>query len=87
MIKSYEHTYNFPGIIIRLTNNYGPFQNKEKMIPKAMDLILNHQPIPLYGDGRYYRNWLYVEDACQGIYDLMAMGQNKKSIILLAVVL
>lgn len=78
LVKSYEHTYNFSSMIIRLTNNYGLHQNKEKLIPKVMDHILNHQAIPLYGDGNYYRNWLYVEDACRGIYDLIEKGHKQE---------
>jgi dTDP-glucose 4,6-dehydratase len=71
LIKSYEHTYDFPSIILRLTNNYGLFQNEEKLIPKVISRILNQEDIGLYGDGMYYRNWLYVEDACEGIFRLL----------------
>jgi len=68
LIKSYNNTFNFPGVIIRSTNNYGSMQNEEKLIPKVMQAVLNHKDIPIYGNGEYYRDWLHVSNTCEAIY-------------------
>jgi len=62
LIKAYENTYQFPNIITRSTNNYGADQHNEKLIPKVIDAILNHNDIKLYGDGQHRRSWLHVKD-------------------------
>jgi dTDP-glucose 4,6-dehydratase len=65
MVKAYFHTYNIPIIISNCSNNYGPYQFPEKLIPLAINNIKNEKPVPVYGRGENIRDWLYVEDhAC-----------------------
>ena len=66
-VKAYFDTYNFPMNITRCSNNYGPFQFPEKLIPLMINNILNHKSLPVYGDGMQVRDWLYVEDHCKAI--------------------
>jgi dTDP-glucose 4,6-dehydratase len=65
--KSYHDTYGMPVNITRCSNNYGPWQFPEKLIPLLINNALQHKPIPVYGDGRQIRDWLYVEDHCRAI--------------------
>lgn len=67
MTQSFFHTYELPVKITRCTNNYGPFQNKEKLIPKIIYQALRGESIPIYGDGKQLRDWLYVEDHCKAL--------------------
>lgn len=67
MVKAYFDTYGLPILITRCSNNYGPYQFPEKLIPLIIRNALNHQALPVYGDGRQIRDWLYVEDHCIGI--------------------
>lgn len=67
MVKAYFDTYGLPILITRCSNNYGPYQFPEKLIPLMIRNALNHQPLPVYGDGRQVRDWLYVEDHCNAI--------------------
>ncbi|MDA1476597.1 dTDP-glucose 4,6-dehydratase [Bacillus changyiensis] len=67
IVKSYFDTYQFPINITRCSNNYGPYQFPEKIIPLVINNCLNHKNIPLYGDGLNIRDWLYVEDHCKAI--------------------
>lgn len=73
IVKSYFDTYKFPVNITRCSNNYGPYQFPEKMIPLVINNCLNLLDIPLYGDGLNVRDWLYVEDHCKAI-DLVIQG-------------
>ncbi|MBQ7045477.1 MAG: dTDP-glucose 4,6-dehydratase [Clostridia bacterium] len=66
-VKAYADTYKFPVNITRCSNNYGPFQFPEKLIPLIMNNTLNHKDLPVYGDGMQIRDWLYVEDHCKAI--------------------
>lgn len=75
LIKSYIRTYNFPAIIIRPSNNYGPWQYPEKLIPLAILKVIKEQKVPVYADGRNVREWLYVEDCVKGIYRIMQKGK------------
>ena len=61
-VRAYGETYGLPYVISNCANNYGPNQHTEKLIPLTINSILNKQKIPIYGDGNYYRDWLYVED-------------------------
>ncbi len=72
LIKSYVRTYNFPAIISNCSNNYGPKQFPEKLIPKLIFNILNNQPLPIYGKGLNSREWIYVEDHCRAL-DLLSI--------------
>lgn len=75
MVLSYFRTYDFPTIITRCTNNYGPYQFPEKAIPLFMLAILQDKPITLHGEGKHIRDWLYVEDHCEAI-DLVLHNGN-----------
>lgn len=66
-VKAYADTYKFPVNITRCSNNYGPYQFPEKLIPLIMNNTLNHKDLPVYGDGMQIRDWLYVEDHCKAI--------------------
>lgn len=74
-VQSYYNTYNFPGIISRCSNNYGPKQHKEKLIPMVIKNAINHKPIPIYGDGLQVRDWLYVKDHCIAIDCILNRGR------------
>lgn len=67
IVKAYYDTYGLPVNITRCSNNYGPYQFPEKLIPLMINNALNHKPLPVYGDGRQIRDWLYVEDHCRAI--------------------
>lgn len=64
LVQSYFKTYGLPTVVLIPSNNYGPYQHPEKFIPNTISKALNHEPIPIYGDGLYIRNWLYVNDFC-----------------------
>ncbi len=66
-VKAFADTYKFPVNITRCSNNYGPYQFPEKLIPLVMNNTLNHKDLPVYGDGLQIRDWLYVEDHCKAI--------------------
>ena len=67
LVRSYHHTYGFPAIITRCSNNYGPFQFPEKLIPLLITNALAGMPLPIYGDGLYVRDWIHVRDHCAAI--------------------
>ena len=74
LVRSYFHTFNFPTLITNCSNNYGPYQFPEKLIPLV---ILNAEfgkPIPVYGDGKQIRDWLYVKDHCSAILNVLEKG-------------
>lgn len=75
LVKSYIRTYHFPAIIVRPSNNYGPWQYPEKFIPRAILTVIKNQKIPVYADGKNVREWLYVEDCAEGIYQVMKKGK------------
>jgi len=75
LIKAYIRTYNFPAIIIRPCNNYGPWQYPEKLIPLAILKILRNEKIPIYADGKNIREWLFVEDCADGILQILEKGK------------
>jgi dTDP-glucose 4,6-dehydratase len=72
---SYWATYNVPVVITRASNNYGPNQFPEKVIPLFITNLLHDLPVPLYGDGQNVRDWLHVEDHCRGVDLLLTAGQ------------
>lgn len=65
--RAYFHTFGLPVTITRCSNNYGPYQNPEKLIPLFINNALQNKPVPLYGDGLNVRDWLHVEDHCQAL--------------------
>lgn len=73
MVRAYGETYGLPVIITRCSNNYGPYQYPEKLIPTIITRALDDQPIPVYGDGLNVRDWLYVEDHCSAV-ELALLG-------------
>ncbi len=79
IIKSYIKTFNFNAIILNCSNNFGPNQLKEKLIPKTIENCLNNVPIPVYGNGLNIRDWIFVDDFCQGIYLAMTKGKIGQS--------
>lgn len=74
LVQAYMRTYKFPAIIIRPSNNYGPWQYPEKLIPLAILKIIEGGKVPLYGHGKNVRQWLYVDDCVKGILAIMHKG-------------
>jgi dTDP-glucose 4,6-dehydratase len=75
LVLSYSKTYGLKFNITRSSNNYGPRQNKEKLIPNFIDLLMGSKPMRLYGDGLNVRDWIYVEDNCDAIYKILCGGR------------
>lgn len=75
LVRSYFHTYGLPVVTTNCSNNYGPHQHDEKLIPTIIRTALAQQPIPIYGDGKNVRDWLYVEDHCKGIQLVLEEGR------------
>jgi dTDP-glucose 4,6-dehydratase len=76
LVRSYFQTYNFPAIITNCSNNYGPYQFPEKLIPLMILNAINGKPLPIYGDGQQIRDWLYVEDHCRALVDVLEKGST-----------
>lgn len=74
-VRAYAETYKLPVVISNCSNNYGPNQFPEKFIPVCIDAIKNQTPIPIYGDGNYTRDWLYVEDHAHAIKTILEHGK------------
>ena len=74
LVRAYYHTFSLPVTITNCSNNYGPFQFPEKMIPLAITNALEDKSIPVYGDGLYVRDWLHVEDHCRAIELVLEKG-------------
>jgi dTDP-glucose 4,6-dehydratase len=74
LVLAYQHTFGFPGIVTRCSNNYGPYQFPEKLIPLLIANALNDKAIPVYGDGSNVRDWLYVEDHCSALDVVLHKG-------------
>ena len=72
---SYRRTYGLPVIVTRSSNNYGPYQFPEKLIPLLIRNAINNLDFPVYGDGQQIRDWLYVDDNCRAIRDVLEKGQ------------
>ncbi|MGA8555523.1 MAG: dTDP-glucose 4,6-dehydratase [Candidatus Acidiferrales bacterium] len=75
IVRSYVRTFNFPALITRASNNYGPFQFPEKFLPLMITNALDGKPLPIYGDGKQERDWLHVEDHCSGILAVLERGR------------
>lgn len=75
LVRAYAHTYGMPVVITRCSNNYGPRQFPEKLIPTIILRALHDEPIPVYGDGMYVRDWLYVTDHCAAIDAALRAGK------------
>ena len=75
LVRSYHKTYNFPALITRSSNNYGPYQFPEKLIPLMINNILQGKELPVYGDGLNVRDWLHVTDHCRAIDMVLKNGR------------
>lgn len=75
IVRSYFHTYGMPVVTTNCSNNYGPYQHKEKLIPTIIRKAISGEPIPIYGDGQNVRDWLYVTDHCSGIFLALEKGK------------
>jgi len=76
LVQAYHKTYNLNVSITRCTNNYGPYQLPEKLIPKTIIRALNNMSIPIYGSGKNVREWIYVQDHCEGINSVLTKGAS-----------
>lgn len=76
LIKAYGRTFNLKYVIVRPSNNYGPYQHPEKLIPRTIVKLLYGKPATIYGDGSQVRDWLYVEDFCRALYVVTVKGSN-----------
>ena len=75
LVSSYVRTYKIPAIVTNCSNNYGPKQHPEKLIPKLIYNILNNKPLPLYGKGTNSREWIYVKDHCEALFRVYQKGE------------
>ncbi|HVZ46138.1 MAG TPA: dTDP-glucose 4,6-dehydratase [Ramlibacter sp.] len=78
-VRAWHHTYGLPTIITNCSNNYGPRQFPEKLIPLMIHNALRGEPLPVYGDGQQVRDWLYVEDHCAALDTVLARGRPGES--------
>jgi len=75
LVRAYAHTYGLPVTISNCSNNYGPFQFPEKLIPLTILKASAGEPVPIYGDGNQIRDWLYVQDHCEAIWTVLKQGR------------
>ena len=75
LVRAYYHTYGLPVTISNCSNNYGPYQFPEKLIPLMINNMLEEKALPVYGDGKNIRDWLYVDDHCSGIWEIINNGK------------
>ncbi|MBI5612386.1 MAG: dTDP-glucose 4,6-dehydratase [Gammaproteobacteria bacterium] len=75
LVRAYHHTYGLPTLTTNCSNNYGPYQHPEKLIPLMIQNAVAGRPLPVYGDGRQVRDWLYVEDHCDAIRAVLDKGK------------
>src|SRR6185503_1976867 len=74
LVRAHHHTFGLPTIVTNCSNNYGPYQYPEKLIPLMILNAVDARPLPIYGDGAQVRDWLYVEDHCDGLLEVLARG-------------
>jgi dTDP-glucose 4,6-dehydratase len=74
-VMAYHNTYGLPVVITNCSNNYGPRQDTEKMIPKIISNLMKGKKIPVYGDGKQIRDWLYVQDHCEALCEVWLKGR------------
>jgi dTDP-glucose 4,6-dehydratase len=75
LVQAYVHTFGIDALITRCSNNYGPYQFPEKIIPLFITNLMNDQPVPVYGDGRQIRDWIHVRDHCSGVLAAWEKGR------------
>jgi dTDP-glucose 4,6-dehydratase len=76
LVRAYHHTYGLPAVITNCSNNYGPYQFPEKLIPVVIQSVLAGKPVPVYGDGMNVRDWLYVGDHAEALWQVLTRGQS-----------
>ena len=76
LVRAYSRTYGLPVTISNCSNNYGPYQFPEKLIPLMILNTLEGKPLPVYGDGKNVRDWLYVADHCRAVWTIMQKGRS-----------
>jgi len=76
LMRSYCHTHRFPGLVTRCSNNYGPYQFPEKLIPLLITNAVANLPLPIYGDGLYVRDWIHVRDHCAAVDRVLHHGRD-----------
>ena len=74
LVRAYHHTYGLPVVVTNCSNNYGPYQFPEKLIPVVIQSIIARRPIPVYGDGMNVRDWLYVRDHAEALWQVLTRG-------------
>lgn len=75
LVRAYHHTYGLPAVITNCSNNYGPYQYPEKLIPVVIQSVLARQPVPVYGNGMNVRDWLYVRDHAEALWQVLHHGR------------
>ncbi len=75
LARAYFHTYGLPVVVTNCSNNYGPFQFPEKLVPPVIFNACNGKEVPLYGDGKNVRDWLFIEDHCRAIHAVLEKGR------------
>jgi dTDP-glucose 4,6-dehydratase len=76
LVRAYYHTYGLPAVITNCSNNYGPYQFPEKLIPVVIQSVLARKPVPVYGDGLNVRDWLYVRDHAEALWQVLTRGRT-----------
>jgi dTDP-glucose 4,6-dehydratase len=79
-VRAFHHTYGLPVLITNCSNNYGPYQFPEKLVPLMILKALEGEPLPVYGDGRNVRDWLYVVDHCAAIRTVLERGRRRRGL-------
>ena len=75
LVRAYHHTYGLPTVVTNCSNNYGPYQFPEKLIPVVIQNLIARKPVPVYGDGMNVRDWLYVGDHCEALWQVLNRGR------------
>ena len=75
LVRAYHHTYGLPVVLTNCSNNYGPYQFPEKLIPVVIQSVLDRRPIPVYGDGMNVRDWLFVRDHAEALWQVLTRGR------------
>src|SRR5206468_8144187 len=80
-VQAYATTYGLPAVITRCSNNYGPYQFPEKLIPLFVTNAFAGQPLPLYGDGMNVRDWIHVEDHCAALWHVLGLPAARGEVV------
>src|SRR3990172_8710171 len=78
LVRAYHRTYGLPVLITRCSNNYGPYQFPEKLIPLMISNAIEERELPIYGDGMHVRDWIYVEDHCRALDVVLHQGKEER---------